>query len=110
MLDAFRRLRDRYPEYLFAFSAGEFFLFVLGDAHRLVELLPDLRIERALSGYDSVRVHKLDIFTLGARLLAKGQKVALVARKTSSAGRTYYEIMYRTEDPVVGKRMEGGVA
>lgn len=95
--DAYRKFRAKDPSFLYAFGQQEFLVFVMGDALKVHEVLPDVMLTKAKApaGYDTVRVHSQGFFQLVYRLVALGQKVAMVARKTDVNGKVSYAISER---------------
>ena len=95
--DAYRKFRAKDPSFLYAFGQQEFLVFVMGDALKIHEVLPDVILTKAPAGYDTVRVHSQGFFQLVYRLVALGQKVAMVSRKTDAHGKVSYAISERFE-------------
>lgn len=93
--DAYRKFRTENKDYLYAFGQGEFFVFVLGDANKVHELLPDVLVDESSVGYPAIRIHSAQIFQLIWRLSQKGQKVAMVSRSVNSKGKVKYSISDR---------------
>lgn len=84
--DAYRKFRAKAPSYVYAFRQQAFFVFVMGDAIKVHELLSDVMIDDS-PGYATIRVHSLGFYQLVYRLAATGQKMAMVAtgRKGNAA-------------------------
>ena len=101
--DAYRKFRAKDPSYLYAFGQQEFLVFVMGDALKIHEVLPDVPLKKAPAGYDTVRVHSQGFFQLVYRLVAVGQKVAIVARKTDAHGKVSYAISERFDKGSIGR-------
>lgn len=101
--DAYRKFRAKDPSYLYAFGQQEFLVFVMGDALKIHEVLPDVPLTKAPAGYDTVRVHSQGFFQLVYRLVAAGQKVAIVARKTDAHGKVSYAISERFDKGSIGR-------
>ena len=101
--DAYRKFRAKDPSYLYAFGQQEFLVFVMGDAKRVNEIFPDMEITQSPAGYSTVRVHSQGFFQLVYRLVAVGQKVAIVARKTDAHGKVSYAISERFDKGMLGK-------
>lgn len=101
--DAYRKFRAKDPSFLYAFGQQDFLVFVMGDALKIHEVLPDVALTRAPAGYDTVRVHSQGFFPLVYRLVALGQKVAMVARKTDTHGKVSYAISERFDKGMLGK-------
>lgn len=78
-------------------------MFVMGDALKIHEVLPDVALTRAPAGYDTVRVHSQGFFPLVYRLVALGLNVAMVARKTDTHGKVSYAISERFDKGMLGK-------
>lgn len=101
--DAYRKFRAKDPDYLYAFGQQEFLVFVMGDALKIHTLLPDVALTRPPAGYDTVRVHAQGFYPLVYRLVALGQKVAMVARKTDSHGIVRYSVSDRFDKENLGR-------
>lgn len=101
--DAYRKFRAKDPSFLYAFGQQEFLVFVMGDALKIHEVLPDVPLTKAPAGYDTVRVHSQGFFQLVYRLVAVGQKVAIVARKTDAHGKVSYAISERFDKGSIGR-------
>ena len=101
--DAYRKFRAKDPSFLYAFGQQEFLVFVMGDALKIHEVLPDVPLTKAPTGYDTVRVHSQGFFQLVYRLVAVGQKVAIVARKTDAHGKVSYAISERFDKGSIGR-------
>ena len=101
--DAYRKFRAKDPSFLYAFGQQEFLVFVMGDALKIHEVLPDVVLTKAPAGYDTVRVHSQGFFQLVYRLVAVGQKVAMVARKTDAHGKVSYSVSERFDKGSLGK-------
>ena len=89
--DAYRKFRSKDPSYVYAFGQQAFFVFVMGDAIKVHELLPDVMIDDS-PGYATIRVHSLGFYQLVYRLVATGQKVAMVARSVNAHGKVSYRL------------------
>lgn len=83
--DAYRKFRAKDPSYVYAFGQQAFFVFVMGDAIKVHELLPDVMIDDS-PGYATIRVHSLGFYQLVYRLVATGQKVATTAEGADPIG------------------------
>lgn len=90
--DAYRKFRAQNKDYLYAFGQGEFSVFVLGDAHKIHELLPDVLVDESSVGYPIIKIHSAQIFQFIWRLSQKGQKVAMVARSVNANRKVKYYI------------------
>ena len=101
--DAYRKFRAKDPSFLYAFGQQEFLVFVMGDALKIHQVLPDVPLTKAPAGYDTVRVHSQGFFQLVYRLVAVGQKVAIVARKTDAHGKVSYAISERFDKGSIGR-------
>ena len=101
--DAYRKFRAKAPNYLYAFGQQEFLVFVMGDALKIHEVLPDVVLTKAPAGYDTVRVHSQGFYQLVYRLVALGQKVAMVARKTDAHGKVNYSVTERFDKEALGR-------
>ena len=101
--DAYRKFRAKDPSFLYAFGQQEFLVFVMGDALKIHQVLPDVPLTKAPTGYDTVRVHSQGFFQLVYRLVAVGQKVAIVARKTDAHGKVSYAISERFDKGSIGR-------
>ena len=101
--DAYRKFRAKDPSFLYAFGQQEFLVFVMGDALKIHEVLPDVPLTKAPAGYDTVLVHSQGFFQLVYRLVAVGQKVAIVARKTDAHGKVSYAISERFDKGSIGR-------
>lgn len=87
--DAYRKFWAKDPSYVYAFGQQAFFVFVMGDAIKVHELLPDVMIDDS-PGYATIRIHSLGFYQLVYRLVATGQKVAMVARSVNAHGKVSY--------------------
>lgn len=99
--DAYRRFKKDDDSLLYAFGQGEFFVFVMGDAHKVHAALPDVEIDETSSGYAQVRVHAQAFFQFAYRLSAKGVKVATVSRRVDARGKVAYALSEVLQQPAV---------
>lgn len=94
----YSKFRAKDKNYIYAIAQGDFFVFVLGDAYKVHELLSDMVVEKCLAGYATVQVHSASIFQLIYRLNCLGQKVAMVARRVNANKKVSYYISERFGD------------
>lgn len=90
----YSKFRAKDKSYLYAIGQGDFFVFVLGDAYKVHELLPDMEVDES-AGYPLLKVHSLAFLQLVYRLTQKGQKVAMVARRINTQRKVTYKITER---------------
>jgi len=94
--EAYRKLKERNPGYLLAFGIAEYFEFRYLDAKEIHTNLPDVPYDDTVE-YDRILVHRNGFFPFCARLMAKGLKVAMVARK-KVGGKVRFEISGRSDE------------
>lgn len=93
ILDVYRELKKREPDFVLAFGDEQFFTFYMADAHRVHDALPDIRIEH--ERVDFIRIHKLLFQQLVSRHRITKVAVASVARTKKPDGTYSYRVADR---------------
>lgn len=93
VLDAYRSLKLRVPDAVYAFMDTAFATFYMADAHVAHALQPDIPVERGRT--DFCRLHRIRFQSMRRLFKARGLHWRIVRRRRLPSG----IFAYRAEEP-----------